>query len=137
MGRRVLVVEPSRTIRKLLEVYLQQWGHQVALFSSYAEASLALSLPEFRTNLPEVAFVATNTSWSESYRFIEELRQRMHGSFTKIVVIVMQEELTHPKLQPLLQDQRIVPLVKPFRVQDMLALASTAASLPFNTVETR
>ena len=134
MGRRVLVVEPSRTIRKLLEIYLQQCGHQVALFSSYAEASFALSLPEFRTNPPEVAFVAMNTSWSDSYRFIDELMQQPRGAFTKIVVIVMQEELTHPKLQPLLQDQRIVPLIRPFRVQDMLALASTPAALPSNTI---
>ncbi len=137
MNRRVLVVEPSRTMRKLLEIYLQQSGHQVALFASYAEAGFALTLPQFRTNPPEVAFVSMNTSWPESYRFIEELRQRPRGAFTKIVVMVTQEEHTHPKLQRLLQDGQVIALIKPFRVQDALALASTPAYILPNTIETR
>ena len=129
MSKSILVVEPSRTMRKLLEIYLQQDNHQVMLFPGYAEASLALSLPQTRPN-PEVAFVAMNASWPDSYRFIDELQQRCRGTLMKIVVMVTREELSHPKLQLLLQDQRIVPLVKPFRVQDMLALTSAPAALP-------
>jgi CheY-like chemotaxis protein len=125
MSRRVLVVEPSRTIRTLLEIYLQQSGHQVALFASYAEAGYALTLPQFRTNPPEVVFVAMNTSWPESSRFIEELRRRPHGALTKIVVMVTQEEHTHQRLQRLRQDGQVISLIKPFRVQDALALVST------------
>ncbi len=131
MGRRVLVVEPSRTMRKLLEIYLQQDTHQVMLFAGYAEARLALSLPQVRTNLPEIAFVATNASWPDSYQFIDELQQRCHGTLMRTIIMLTREELTHPKVQRLLQgQQQIVPLVRPFRVQDMLALAAAPVALP-------
>ena len=137
MSRRVLVVEPSRTIRTLLEIYLQRDGHQVMIFASYAEAGYALTLPSFRTYSPEVIFIAIHTSQSDSHRLIEELRRRYARTFTRIVVMVAQEESEHHQVRRLIQNEQIVLLLKPFRIQDALALVSTFASAPLGTLETR
>ena len=137
MSKSVLVVEPSRTIRTLLDIYFQRAGHQVLVFASYAEAKYALTLPQFKTYSPEVIFIALHASHPESHRLLEDLRWRYARTFTRIVVMVIQEERDHHKVHQLAQDEHIVLLLKPFRVQDALALALAPASLPPNLCETR
>lgn len=127
MGKLVLVIEPSRTIRTLLEIYLQREGHQPLIFASYAEARYALTLPQFRAYSPEVVFIAMHVSQPESHRLIQELRLRYVHTFTRIVVMVTQEESNHHLMHHLAQDGQISLLFKPFRIQDALALVSTSA----------
>jgi DNA-binding response OmpR family regulator len=130
MSKSVFVVEPSRTIRTLLDIYLQREGHQVTILASYAEARYALSLPQFKTYSPEVIFLALHASHPESYRLLEDLRWRYARTFTRIVGMVVQEERNHHKVRSLAQDEHVVLLLKPFRVQDALVLAATPATLP-------
>jgi len=137
MNRRVLVVEPARTIRTLLEIFLQRDGHQAMIFASYGEARYALTLPQFRTYSPEVVFVAVHTSQLESHRLIEELRRRYTHTFTRIVAMVAQEESEHHQMRRLAQDEQIILLLKPFRIQDALALVSAFTPVPPGTLETR
>ena len=127
MNRRVLVIEPSRTIRTLLEIYLQRNGHQAVIFASYAEAGYALTLPQFRAYSPEVVFIAIHASQPESHRLIEELKQRYAHTFTRIVVMVTQEGSDHQQVRRLAEDKQMILLLKPFRIQDALALVSTSA----------
>ena len=137
MNRRILVVEPSRTIRKLLEIYLQCGGHQAVIFASYGEARYALTFPQFRAYPPELVFVAIHVSQLESHRFIEELRRRYAHTFTKIVVMVAQEESEHQQVRRLIQDEQIILLLKPFRIQDALALVSAPPFVFPGALETR
>jgi DNA-binding response OmpR family regulator len=137
MSSSVLVVEPSRTIRTLLEIFLQRDEHQAVIFASYGEARYALTLPQFRTYSPEVVFVALHTSQLESRRLIEELRRRYDYTFTRIVAMIAQEESGHHQVRRLTQDEQIILLLKPFLVQDALALVSTPTYTLPNTLETR
>jgi DNA-binding response OmpR family regulator len=137
MSTSILVVEPSRTIRTLLDIYFQRDGHQVTVFASYAEAQYALSLPQFKRFSPAAIFLALHVSHPESYRLLEDLRWRYAHTFTRIVVMVVQEERDHHKVRSLAQDEHLVLLLKPFRVQDMLALVAAPAALSSSMVETR
>src|SRR5690348_15025270 len=130
MSKSVFVVEPSRTIRTLLDIYFQREGHQVTIMASYTEARYALSLSQFKTYSPEVVFLALHASHPESYRLLEDVRWRYARTFTRIVGMVVQDERNHHKVRSLAQDEGIVLLLKPFRVQDALALVATPAALP-------
>lgn len=137
MSTSILVVEPSRTIRTLLDIHFTREGHQVTVFASYAEARYALSLPQFKKYSPSVIFLALHVSHPESYRLLEDLKWRYAHTFTRIVVMVMQEERDHHRVRSLVQDEHMVLLLKPFRVQDALALVATPAALSSNMIETR
>lgn len=125
MSKRVLVIEPSSTIRTLLEIYLQQDGHMVAIFASNGEARDALAHPQFRLYPPDIIFVAINALQLESYRFIEELKQQFFDTSTRIIAMVAQEERKQQQLHYLLQEGKLIALLKPFRIQDARALVST------------
>lgn len=137
MSTSILVVEPSRTIRTLLDIHFQREGHQVIVFASYAEAQYALSLSQFKRYSPSIIFLALHVSHPESYRLLEDLKWRYARAFARIVVMVAQEERDHHRVRSLAQDECLILLLKPFRVQDALALVATPAAQPSNMVETR
>lgn len=137
MSTSILVIEPSRTIRTLLDIYFTRDGHQVIMFASYAEAKYALSLPQFKTYSPTVIFLALHVSHTESYRLLEDLKWRYAHKFPCIVVMVVQEESEHHRVRSLAQNEQVVLLLKPFRIQDALALVATPAALSSNMIETR
>ena len=130
MSKSILVIEPSRTIRVLLDIHLKRDGHAVTVFETYAEAQYAFTLPPFKTYSPEVIFLALHALHPESYHLLEDLRRRYARTFTTIVGMVVQEERGHHKVRSLAQDEQLVLLFKPFRVQDALALVATPAALP-------
>lgn len=117
MGKRILVIEPSRTIRVLLDITLRNAGHYVAAFADTAAAFVFLSQVQVHREPPDMAFVALPSSDRESYKVIARLIR--HYPNLRVVVL----------LQPyhgLVEQQRIEALgarylMRPFTVQDMLA----------------
>lgn len=127
MDKHTLVVEPSRTIRKLLEIYLQREGHYVAIFASHAEAIQALAHAAFQAQPPDLVFVAFDPLQPGSAGVIEQLRTRPRYAHTRIILMVAREVCADRQVQKTLQEARAIPLFKPFRIQDALALVSIPA----------
>jgi len=126
MGKQVMVIEPSRTTRKLLEIFLQRDGHPAVLFDDYAKAIKALSLPGFQIQPPDLVFVALHPDVKDSYRLLAYLRRQRSYANTTIIAMITQEESTHIELQSVVQAAQAITLIKPVRIQDVLTLVSSA-----------
>jgi CheY-like chemotaxis protein len=124
MGRRLLVIEPSPTIRTLLEIYLRRNGHQLTIFADYADALHALALPSLQAQPPELVLIRLRPSQEEGYRVIRYLRQQPCYVRTKIVGLIAQEDEGHRQFQHLVRETPVVMLINPFRIQDLLALVA-------------
>jgi DNA-binding response OmpR family regulator len=121
-GKRILVIEPSRTVRGILAVYLQEAGHQLVMFEDYQTP--VQRLPAFQAQPPELAFVALHTARPESFRIIELVRRQ----FTHMTLIIMmaQEASREYTVRWLLYANEATPLLKPFHIKDVFYLIAAA-----------
>ena len=126
MGKRLLVIEPSRTIRTLLDIYLRRDGNQFTIFADYEEALRALALPAIQAQPPELVLVRLYPSQEESYHLIEYLRQRGCYARTKIVGLIAQEDEGQRRFERLVREARVVTVINPFRIQNLLEIVAAA-----------
>jgi DNA-binding NtrC family response regulator len=119
MEKRILIIEPSRIIRHILGVHLQLARHTIFAFATYRLASEVL--PAFQSRPPEMVFVALHLAQTESCDLLKDLRSYYQD--TALVALVMPEENSDRTIQTVLQETHAVTLIKPFKIQDALALA--------------
>jgi DNA-binding response OmpR family regulator len=122
MGKRILVIEPSPTLRAILLMYFEKEGHQVVLFEDYGMATQAL--PRFQAEPPELAFVALHATRPESSQFATALRQQY--AWVRLVLLVVQEESSQLAVQRLVETTRAIVLLKPFSIRDVLNLLASS-----------
>jgi DNA-binding response OmpR family regulator len=121
MNRHILVSDASRVIRTLLQIYLQQAGYRVLLCSNPQEAfQILLATPE----APELLFLAVHASSKGDVELIRFVRTRAKYAQTTLVAMVLPEE--QAKVQRSLRETNVSYLLKPFRVQEALALVSAS-----------
>jgi len=120
MGRRILVIEPSRTIRAIFALNVPQGGHQVVIFKDY-EAALA-AFPRFHQQPPEVAFVALYADRPESAQALMGLRAVCLQ--TTLVMMITQGDSRKLLMQRIKAAVLAMALVKPFLIRDVLALVA-------------
>ncbi|MBV9690366.1 MAG: response regulator [Ktedonobacteraceae bacterium] len=121
MSKRILVIEPSRTIRAIFALKVQQVGHQVTIFKNY-EVALA-ALPRLCQQPPEIAFVALHADRPESAQAL--MRLRVLCPQTTLIMMISQDESKKLVVQRIAGAVLAVPLLKPFRIQDVLTLVAT------------
>ena len=119
MGRRILVVERSRTIQTLLSIYFRSAGHRVLVYSTPQEALRVLA--DLR-DAPDYLFLAVHAHEQDDYRLLQYVKTQATCTRVSLVALVLQEDLA--QVQRRLSDMQMSYLVKPFRVQDALALVS-------------
>jgi CheY-like chemotaxis protein len=122
MGKRLLVIEPSLTIRTLLDIYLRRNGNQLTIFADYDEALQALALPFLQAQPPHLVLMRLRPSQQESHQVIEYLRQRPYYAHTKIVGLVAQEDEGHRQFERLIREAQVVTLINPFHIQHLMEL---------------
>ncbi|MBV9690386.1 MAG: hypothetical protein JO202_11850 [Ktedonobacteraceae bacterium] len=122
MSKRILVIEPSPTLRAILVLYFERDGHQVALFEDYEAAVQAL--PHFQAEPPDLAFVALDSRRPACFRILTLLRQ--YYGWTKLIVMLAQEESKQLGMQNQLRAVRAIALLKPFSIKEVLALVADA-----------
>jgi CheY-like chemotaxis protein len=88
MGKRILVIEPSRTIRTIFALQVQQFGHQVVTFKDYKAALAALL--RFHEHPPDLAFVALHAERSESAEAL--MRLSVLCPQTRLIMMMTQQE---------------------------------------------
>ncbi|MBV9230869.1 MAG: response regulator [Chloroflexi bacterium] len=121
MSKYILVIEPSRILRNILGVHLQLAGHAVMTFSTYGLTREALSV--FQRQPPDLIFVALHLSQPESCTLLG--RVRMDYPNATLAALVMPEEHEHRTLQTALQETQAIVLLKPFKIQEVLALCAS------------
>jgi len=122
MGKSLLVIEPSRTIRALLDIYLCRDGNQLTIFADYGEALQALALPLLQAQPPELVLIRLRPFQQESYQVIEYLRHRPCYARTRIVGLIAQEDEGHRQFERLLREAQVMTLINPFRIQHLMEL---------------
>jgi len=126
VSKHILVVEPARIIRHILGVHLQLAGHTVMEFSTYGLARGAI--PLFEHHPPDLVFVALHLAQPESYGVLKSARA--HYRDAVLVALVLLEEYAHHAMQTAQQETRAVALIKPFKIQDALALCASGQFPP-------
>jgi CheY-like chemotaxis protein len=71
---------------------------------------------------PDSIFLAVHEPEQDDYRLLQYVKARADYACTNLVALVVQEDIA--QIQRRLRDMSISYLVKPFRIQDALALVS-------------
>ena len=121
MGKRVLVIDPSRVIRTLLSIHLQQVGHQVIVRNNPEEG--LLTLHSLHYEVPDVILLAIHVPIKEEQKILQYVKTRPRYARTALVAMPTHEDMAH--IQPLLNGGNIACLSKPFHIQDVLRLVAT------------
>ena len=126
MGKRVLVIDPSRTIRTLLSIYLQQASHQVIVCPNVEEG--LLTLHNLHDDVPDVVLLALHVPVKEEQHILQYMKTRPRYARTALIAMPIYEDIA--RLQPLLKSENIACISKPFRIQDMLQLVGAIYRAP-------
>jgi DNA-binding response OmpR family regulator len=128
MSKRVMIIDPSKTIQILLSMNLQKAGHRVLAYSTPREAWQAM---ESMSEVPEVILLFVGYQRS-GYGLIASVHASPRYAHTHLVALVLREE--RASIQRRLRHIPVSYLVKPFEMQEVLALidAPMAASAPFS-----
>jgi DNA-binding response OmpR family regulator len=122
MGKRILVIEPSPTLRAILMMYFDREGHQVVLFEDYEAAAQAL--PRFQAEPPDLVFIALRVDQPDTLQLATLLRQQ--DAQMTLVLMPPQEESSQVAIQRLAQATRSILLPKPFSIRDVLNLLAAS-----------
>lgn len=122
MRKRILVVERSRTIQTLLSISFSNADHQVLVCATPQEALRILADLQ---DAPDSIFLAVHAQEHDDSRLIQNLKVRAVYAHTRFVALVLQEDMA--QVQRTLRNIPVSYLVKPFRIQDALALVSWPA----------
>ncbi len=117
MRKHILLVDQSRTIQVLLVTYFRNTGHAVIVCSTPQEALHVLAGLH---PVPDSIFLAVGQS-KEAYKVINHVKEHEAYSSTRLIAMVAEEEKA--ALERTLYG--VIYLVKPFHIQDALALVST------------
>lgn len=118
MSKRILVVDPSMTIQAVLSTCFDNAGHRVITCSTIQEALNTLASLYYA---PDMIFLAMDRE-KEAYKVIAYIKEHEAYAITCIVGMGKQEE--QAGLQRTLSASRMSYLVKPFHMQDVMALVS-------------
>lgn len=124
VSQRILIIEPSRIIRLLLDIHLRQAGHRVIVTDGPQEGLHVLR--GLNKDVPDVIFLAVHAQRKEDYQVIHYLQEHAHYAHTTMVPMLTQEE-SERELRTLARTHSPC-LIKPFRIQDALSLAFFAGS---------
>ena len=117
-SRRILVVDPSRTIQILLRTYFGNAGHQVITCSAPREAIRILT---GLRDAPDLIFLAIDHE-KEAYKVITSVKEQRAYAHTSLVAMVLAEEKA--AIERTLGTSNVHYLVKPFHIQEALALVN-------------
>ncbi len=120
MSKRILVVDPSRTIQTLLSTYFKNAGHRVITCGTIQEALNTLA---GLYSAPDMIFLAMDQR-KEAYKVIAYIKEHEAYTVTRLVGMGNQEEQV--PLQRTLDASQMSYLVKPFHIQEAMALVSAS-----------
>ena len=118
-GKRIVVIDRSKTIQVILYACLRNAGHLVHTYNTPQEALHALTV--IQDFVPDLIFLCIGYEQS-AYDFVASVKTQGTYAQARLVAMVLQEEKA--RIQRTLNWSKVSYLVKPFLIQDALALVS-------------
>ncbi len=118
MSKLILVVDPSQTLQAVLSICIAHAGHRVIAYGTIQQALTSLASLFYP---PDIIFLAMDQK-KEAYKVIAYVKEHEAYANTRVVGMGKQEEQIY--LQRMLDASRMSYLVKPFHMQDVMALVS-------------
>jgi CheY-like chemotaxis protein len=126
-GPLVLMIDDSRTTRKILEVCLEREGYSVVSYGDPLEALRALNVPN--AAIPDIAFIDIGLPGMNGYQVIQYLKVRPQFQQMTIIVLSGRNGLLDRLKARLAGATEYV--TKPFKTQEIVALVQKYA--PYNS----
>jgi DNA-binding response OmpR family regulator len=118
MSKHIVVIDQSRTIQILLYTCFRNAGHLVLTYSTPQEALHAFAVIQ---DVPDIIFLFLGYEQSV-YDLVAYVKSQTTYARTQLVAMVLQEEKA--SIQRTLQGTNVHYLIKPFQIQQALALVS-------------
>ena len=115
MGRRVLAIDDSSSVRKLVEYSLGSRGFQVSTASDGVEALELLSRQSFDAIILDI-----NMPRLDGFKFLKMIKRK--SAFSHIPVVMLTTEGQEEDEERALQMGAFSYLVKPFRPSELVRL---------------
>jgi twitching motility two-component system response regulator PilG len=123
----ILVIDDSKTTRKILEVCLDREGYSVVSYGDPLEALRALSVPN--ATIPVIAFIDIGLPGMNGYQVIQYLKAR--PQFQQMILIALSgRDGLLDRLKARLAGAKEY-VTKPFKTQEIVALVQKYA--PYNS----
>ncbi len=121
MGARILIVDDSPTVRRVVSAILERHGYDPALASDGRDALDALTSGEVKADLVLVDFVMPRMN---GYQFCRALRA--HADLASMPVVLMSAKSDRIRDQFVEQTGAIDAITKPFDAQALVAVVENA-----------
>ena len=118
MGKLVMVIDDSTTVRKIIETCLGREGFEVQGFSDGVEAIRWLTQPE--TRIPDLVILDVGLPKMDGYEVARRLKTKPQFSNTIIIMLSRRDGMID-KLKGRLVGAKDY-LTKPFKTQDIIAV---------------
>lgn len=119
-SKRVLVIDLSRTIRTLILMTCHQHEHQSIALVNYEQAMERL--PLLCEQPPDMAFLSLRSDYQEQGRQVAQRIRQLYGMRPTLVAMIGREEQYHRHLQQTVLAHTMHTLIKPFLIQDVVAM---------------
>lgn len=119
MSKLVMIIDDSKTVRKIVEVSLRREGIDYVSYASGIEAVAALSAQKMP--IPDLVFLDITLPKMDGYKFAQYLRAHHQYNNTVIVMLSGHNGILD-RLKGRLSGARDY-LTKPFRTEDILSIA--------------
>lgn len=119
--KRVLLIEPNRVVRTLLNLCMRQQGHLVVERGSYKDALHLLESEFMRCVPPHVIVMAVQASQRESLLLLSLLIHQSSYKDTTVVAMVNADEQRQRDISLLLRAVQAHVIIKPVEVQGVLS----------------
>jgi twitching motility two-component system response regulator PilG len=118
MGKLVMVIDDSTTVRKIIETCLNRKGFEVQSFSDGVEAIRWLTQPE--TRVPDLVILDVGLPKMDGYEVARRLKTKPQFNDTIIVMLSRRDGMID-KLKGRLVGAKEY-LTKPFKTQDIVSV---------------
>jgi DNA-binding response OmpR family regulator len=119
-GKRIIVIDPSRIIRTLLTINLQQAGHLV-LTAATALEGLEM-LKGLQSDPPDILFLAMHTHQQhEDFEVLRFIQRHPLYHHLPLILMMTQEDSERGQLRQLVRHHPTC-LIKPFQMCEVLDL---------------
>ena len=121
MQQRVLLVEPNRVVRTLLNMCILQQGHPLIVRESYKDALHLLESEFIKCVPPHILLISVHASQRESLLLLSLLIHQPCYKNTAVVAMVNEDERQQRDMSLLLRAVQAHVIIKPVEIEGILS----------------
>ncbi len=126
MGKLIMVIDDSASVRKFIETCLRPEGFEVKSFADGVEAMRWLMYPEAR--IPDLVILDINLPKVDGYEVARRLKARPQFTQTVFVILTRRDGMVDRLKGRLVGAKDYI--TKPFKAQDVLTVVRSHVDLP-------